>query len=140
LRRVLVDTGPIVAVLSPSDANHSRCVDQLRELRSPLVTCWPVLTEAAWLLRNDPAATAVLMKSFHVGPFEMARLDSNDLGPVAEILHRYRNLNLQLADAALLHLANRERIHTVFKLDRRDFGAVRLKSGKKLEIIPSIDK
>jgi uncharacterized protein len=115
-------------------------VDQLRELRSPLVACWPVLTEAAWLLRNDPAAIAALMKSSQVGPFEIARLDSNDLSPVAEILNRYRNLNLQLADAALLHLANRERIHTVFTLDRRDFGAVRLKTGKRLEIIPSTDK
>jgi uncharacterized protein len=115
-------------------------VDQLRELRSPLVTCWPVLTEAAWLLRNDPAAIAILMKSFHAGPFELARLESSDLSPVADILHHYRNLNLQLADAALLHLANREKIHTVFTLDLRDFGAVRLKTGKKLEIIPSIDR
>jgi len=115
-------------------------VDQLRELRSPLVTCWPVLTEAAWLLRNDPAAIAILMKSFHAGPFELARLESNDLAPVADILHHYRNLNLQLADAALLHLANRDKIHTVFTLDLRDFGAVRLKTGKRLEIIPSIDR
>ena len=76
------------------------------------------------------------MKSFHTGPFELARLESSDLSPVADILHHYRNLNLQLADATLLHLANRERIHTVFTLDRRNFGAVRLKTGKKIEIIP----
>jgi uncharacterized protein len=140
LKRVLVDTGPIVAVLSPADANHSRCVDQLRELRCPLVTCWPVLTEAAWLLRNDPAVIAVLLKSFQAGPFELAPLDSSDLAPVADILHRYRNLNLQLADAALLHLANREAIDTVFTLDRRDFGTVRLKTGKGLAIIPPEEK
>lgn len=140
MRSVLVDTGPIVAILSPQDANHSICVEELRELRCPLLTCWPVLTEAAWLLRNDPAVIAILLKSFQVGPFELAPLDSTDLTPVADILHRYRNLNLQLADAALLHLANRERIETVFTLDRRDFGMVRLKAGKKLEIIPSIDR
>jgi uncharacterized protein len=140
LKRVLIDTGPIVAILSPADANHTGCVDQLRELRPPLVTCWPVLTEAVWLLRHDPSAITMLMKSFQAGPFEPAPLDSSDLAPVADILHHYRNLNLQLADAALLHLANREKIHTVFTLDRRDFGAVRLKTGKHLEIIPSIDK
>ena len=136
MRRVLVDTGPIVAILSPSDAKHSICVDQLRELLPPMVTCWPVLTEAAWLLRHDPAALTILMKSFHAGPFELAPLDSNDLAPMADILHRYRNLNLQLADAALLHLANRDKIHAVFTLDRRDFGALRLRTGKHLEIIP----
>lgn len=136
---VLVDTGPIVAILSPVDANHLRCVEQLRELRPPLVTCWPVLTEAAWLLRKDPAAVTILMRSFQVGPFELAQLDSSDLAPMADILHRYRNLNLQLADAAVLHLANRERIQTVFTLDRRDFGTVRMKNGKKVEIIPPTD-
>jgi uncharacterized protein len=140
LRRVLVDTGPIVAVLSPTDANHHRCVDQLRKLRSPLVTCWPVLIETAWLLRNDPSAIAILMKSFPAGLFELARLEASDLAPVEDILHHYRNLNLQVADGVLLHLANREKIHTVFTLDRRDFGAVRLKTGEKLEIIPSTDK
>jgi predicted nucleic acid-binding protein len=140
VRSVLVDTGPIVAILSPSDANHSICVEQLRELRCPLATCWPVLTEAAWLLRHDPAVITVLVKSFQIGPFELAPLDSSDLAPVADLLHRYRNLNLQLADAALLHLANRERIETVFTLDRRDFETVRLKTGKKLELIPPRDK
>jgi hypothetical protein len=69
------------------DANHSGCVDQLRELWPPLVTCWPVLTEAAWLLRHDPAAIKILMKSFQAGPFEPAPLDSNDLASVADILH-----------------------------------------------------
>ena len=80
------------------------------------------------------------MKSFHAGPFELAPLDSSDLAPMADILHRYRNLNLQLADVSLLHLANREKIHTAFTLDRRDFGAVRLKTGKHLEVIPSRDR
>lgn len=76
---VLVDTGPIVAILSPADAKHLRCVKHLRELRPPLVTCWPVLTEAAWLLRKDPAAVTVLMKSFQVGPFEL-RFHGGPLG------------------------------------------------------------
>ena len=80
------------------------------------------------------------MKSFPAGLFELTRLEASDLAPVADILHHYRNLNLQVADGVLLNLASREKIHTVFTLDRRDFGAVRLKTGKKLEVIPSIYK
>lgn len=78
----------------------------------------------------------MLIKSFQLGLFELARLDVGDLAPIGELLQRYRNLKLQLADAALLHLANRENVQTIFTLDRRDFGAVRLKNSKKLEIVP----
>jgi hypothetical protein len=49
---------------------------------------------------------------------------------------KYRSLGIQLADASLLHLGNRERIDTVFTLDRRDFGVVRPATGKKLRLIP----
>jgi predicted nucleic acid-binding protein len=45
-------------------------------------------------------------------------------------------LGIQLADASLVYLANREGIETMFTLDRRDFGALRLARGKKLRLIP----
>ena len=52
--RVLVDTGPMVAVFSKRDAFHEICVAQLREMAPPLITTWPVVTEAVWLLREYP--------------------------------------------------------------------------------------
>jgi len=55
---------------------------------------------------------------------------------IAAILTRYRDLGVQLADASLVHLANREGIETVFTLDRRDFAVLRLARGKKFRLIP----
>jgi uncharacterized protein len=134
--RLLIDTGPIVAILLDSDDHHEACVAQLRQIRAPLLTCWPVITEAAWLLRAYPNAIRRLLASFHGRPFEILALGETDLPAIAAILARYENLRMQLADAALVHLANRERIELLFTLDRRDFSVVRLAHGEKLRLIP----
>jgi predicted nucleic acid-binding protein len=47
---ILIDAGPIVALLHRDGHNHERCVRALRTLREPLATAWPVLTEAMYLL------------------------------------------------------------------------------------------
>lgn len=133
---MLVDTGPIVAMLSASDQYHVECSEQLRTIKAPMLTCWPVITEAAWLLRAYPRATATLLRSFHGDPFEIATLGLDDLDGIGAILARYTDLGIQLADASLVHLANREGIDTIFTLARRDFGVVRLARGKKFRVIP----
>ena len=134
--QVLIDTGPIVAILLESDEHHEACVEQLRRIRAPLLTCWPVITEAAWLLRAYPSAIRKLLSSFHGRPFELLPLGETDLPAIAAVLAKYEALRIQIADAALLHLANREGIETMFTLNRRDFGVLRLAHGKKLRLIP----
>jgi predicted nucleic acid-binding protein len=134
--QVLVDTGPIVAILCESDEHHGASVEQLRRITGPLLTCWPVVTEAAWLLRRHPVAIKKLLASFQSRPFELACLDGSDLPGIAAILMKYRSLGIQLADAAIAHLANREGIETIFTLDRRGFSVLRLAGGKRPRLIP----
>lgn len=131
-----MDTGPIVAILSESDEHHEACVEQLHRIRGPLLTCWPVIAEAAWLLRAYPRAIRKLLASFHGRPFELVPLGETDLPGIAAVLAKFEGLGIQLADASLAHLANREGIEVMFTLDRRDFGVLRLARGKKLSLIP----
>jgi len=133
---VLVDTGPIVAILSETDEHHEACVAQLSRLTGPLLSCWPVVTEVAWLLREYPRAIARVLSSLDGRPFKLAALDAADLSGISAILTRYRDLGIQLADASLVHLANREAIETIFTLDRRDFGVLRLARGRKFRLLP----
>ena len=126
----------MVAIFSPSDEHRQVCTEQLRTIKGPLLTCWPVVTEAAWLLRTYPRALALLLSSFDAGLFELASLREPDLSGIAAILAHYRELKIQLADASLVHLANREGIGTIFTLDRRDFGVLRTAGGNKFRLIP----
>lgn len=136
MRRVLVDTGPLVAILSKADQYHQTCVDVLRMLPAPLVSCWPVITEAAWLLRSHPSAVQRLLTGLEDGFLVLLPLASDDAKGIAEIMNRYQDIRPQLADAALVHLATREGIETVFTLDRRDFAVYRCARRRPFQILP----
>lgn len=136
MTRVLVDTGPLVAIASSRDNYHQVCVEQLHSLTPPLFTCWPVITEAAWLLRNEPSAIQRLLQSADTGLFKILELDEKTPAWLAKFLHRYRKLGAQAADGCLVYLAERENIDTVFTLDRRDFSVYRFKRNKSFRLLP----
>lgn len=141
MRRVLVDTGPIVAVLNRRDQFHRTCVEALREMPGPLFTCWPVITEAAWLLgRGTSAADHLqqLMKTIDSGFLSLLPLSGEDSLELGSILKKYRDIRTQLADAALVHLAARDGIDTVFTLDQCDFSVYRLPKGRMFRVVPEL--
>ena len=136
--RVLVDTGPLVAIVSKNDAYHRICTDTLREIAPPMLTCWPVLTEVTWLLRKHPSAIQKVFDSVESGLLRVEDLDHAAVPWIARFLKRYRKLGAQLADAALVYLAERDGRTAVFTLDRRDFSVYRLSRNRSLELLPRL--
>jgi hypothetical protein len=134
--RVLIDIGPLVAILSRNDAWHDACVAQFDRAKRPFLTCWPVLTEVAWLLGHRLPAVQSLLRLCDEGVLEIEPLDSRAPAWIAAFISRYRNLEPDLADAALAYLAERENITTLFTLDRRDFSAYRRKDGRTFTLLP----
>jgi uncharacterized protein len=137
-RRILLDTGPLVALLAGSDSRHQICADTFARLSPPLLTCWPVLTEAAWLLRKQHRPIDRLADAHAAGMFALLPLEGDSLTGIAAIMRRYEDVGLQFADAALVHLAERENIRTVYTTDLRDFSIIRLKRNRALRIIPEV--
>lgn len=134
--RAVVDTGPLVAIVRDREEAHARCVAAAKLLRSPLLTCWPVLTEAAWLLRTEPGGMRALGELIQSGAVKLVELDEQALTWIVAYMDRYASLGAQLADAALMYLAEREGIGTVFTLDRRDFAVYRTTDGRAFTILP----
>lgn len=135
--KVLVDAGPLVAMRNEREAVHRRCVELLKTLPAPLYTCWPVLTEAVYLLQESGYRNQAreLLASTTTGFLGILPLDYGDVPGVNAILEKYDDQRFQLADAALMHLAEREGIGQIFTLDRRDFSVFRLASGRVLTIV-----
>jgi predicted nucleic acid-binding protein len=135
MSRILVDTGPLVAILSEPDEHHLSCVAALKEIPGPLLTCWPVITEAAWMLRRSPRAVQQLLANVDSGLIEILPLAGSEAKSISAIMKRYESIAPQLADAALVYLAGRERIETIFTLDRRDFSIYRARR-RAFRLIP----
>ena len=133
---ILVDAGPLVALLHKDDQDHALCVDTLKRLKEPLSTTWMPVTEAMYLLGFSVDAQGALLEMIEREVLRILTLDVNDLPDIRKLMRRYADLPMDFADATLVQVAKRYSIHRIFTLDRRDFAVYRLNRGKAFTIIP----
>jgi len=134
----LIDTGPIVASLNRRDPYHAACQRAFANLAPFAYTCWPVITEAVYLLGDYSEPTQKLLESLRSQAFRILPLEVSDLDAIELILARYADQGFQLADACLMYLAEREGISQVVTLDRRDFSVFRTSRGEALTLLPEL--
>jgi hypothetical protein len=133
---ILLDAGPMVALLRADDRHHQECKETLRSLTEPLVSVWPVVTEAMYLLGFSWRAQDALWEFLERGAVTLLSVESADFARIRELMKKYKDLPMDLADAALVRVAERERIHRIFTLDRRDFSLYRPEGVPPFEILP----
>lgn len=136
MNRVLVDSGPLVAILSPSDSHHEACLGALPKMPRPLLTCWPVITEVCWILQRHPQSVRELLKRVGTGFLNLLPLRGEEGAAISETMEAYEDLRPDFADACLVYLSHREQITTIFTLDRRDFSVYRRSGKKHFQILP----
>lgn len=134
---VLVDAGPLVALIHADDQHHERCKAVLRSLREPLGTVWPTFTEAMYLLNFSWDAQEALWELIDRGVVLLLSLDEGDIPRMRELMRKYRDLPMDLADAALVRVAEREKLRRIFTLDRRDFAVYRPSKLGRFALLPS---
>lgn len=132
---ILTDAGPLVALVDRGEPDHERCVDALANLRGPMLTTWPAFTEAMYLLGDAAGwrAQEVLWR-FQQRRDLVVEMPAH-LNRVVELMHRYRDVPMDLADAAIVALAEERGLGTVFSLDK-DFRVYRLARGKPFKVLP----
>lgn len=135
MRGVLVDAGPLVALIDQDDAYHARSVDAVKRVRGALITAWPVVSEAMHLLAHAPGGQDTLCNMFRTSALTLADLGFQDIPRIQELMRKYRDLPMDLADAALVRLAEREQIQDVFTVDG-DFNVYRLQGRRRFRLIP----
>lgn len=133
---ILVDAGPLVALVDRRDTYASMCVQVAATIREPIVTVWPVLAEAMHLLDGVPHGYEQLWQLYERSALAIAGLDARDVPRMRELMRKYADLPMDLADAALVRVAERENIRRIFTVDRRDFEVYRPHRIRHFEILP----
>lgn len=134
---IICDTGPLVAIIDTNDGHHDRCRQLLPALPAPFIVTWPCLTEAMHLLRRAggyPAQEA-LWRLFEQGGTTLYCGSEMERLRMRELMARYRDAPMDLADASVVAAAETLEISWIFTLDRH-FYAYRFRDHASFEVLP----
>lgn len=134
----LTDAGPLIAIIDADEADHDTCVLALQTLTLPLITTWPVFTEAMYLLgrAGGAAGQQALWKLLLSRRLDLAELSHAVIERSAALMEKYADLPMDLADATLVAVAEDRGKRRIFSLDS-DFRIYRIHGRKRFEIVPS---
>jgi hypothetical protein len=133
---ILVDAGPMVALLRRRGQHHEERVEALRGLEAPLGTVWPAVTEAMFLLADRPDAQDALANSPENEAITVLALGPQDGPRIRELMSKYHDRPMDITDAALVRVAERERLDTIFTVDGTDFAVYRLYGRRRFKVVP----
>ena len=131
---LLIDTGPLVALLDADDAAHARCVEQLKLVRVPLVTSWPVVTEAMYLLGGSWEGQRALLEMIDTETILIEELRGS-IGRIEKLMAKYRDVPMDFADASLVAIAEANGWEGIFTLDG-DFRVYRMGGKRAFQVVP----
>lgn len=134
---IIIDTGPIVALFDKDDQYHQVCVEILKGIKEPLITTWPVLTEAFYLLNFSWRVQDDLWQFIQRGGLKVDPLEESIYFRLRELMKKYHDLPMGLADASLVLLGEEKKLSTVFTLDHKDFLIYRPKHKRRFSLLPS---
>ena len=132
---VLLDTGPLVALLSASDANHARARGLFAACAPPLRCCEAVLAEACFLMRKvHPAGPAEVITLGRRGVYEIGMAVAEHWTQIEALLRKYSDQPISLADASLIRCAEIHQEARVLTFDS-DFGIYRWGRNRKFDLL-----
>jgi uncharacterized protein len=129
---IIADTGFWLALANARDRYHPAAKRALEALSEGLVTTWPVVTETCHLLTHALSVEAELrfVASLQAGAATLFSLSEDHLGRIHELMRKYRDLPMDLADASLVLLAEHLGSGRILSTDTRDFRTYRWKERK----------
>ena len=137
-RDVLLDTGPLVAVLDARDQWHAHCAAAWPALIARCVTIEAVVTEACHLTARGGGPASAPLDFLLMADIPIVSLETGGHRRAARLMRQYATVPMDFADASLVALSEALGIETVFSTDRRGFSTYRPPRGDRFALIPEL--
>jgi uncharacterized protein len=136
---IVLDTSGLLAAIDVSQRQHAEAAAAIRASSGPFLLSPFVLAELDYLLstRVSQAAAVALLDQVAVGAYRLEPMEADDIGRASEIVLQYHDLQLGLADASLLVLAERHDTLDILTLDERHFRSIPGPGGRSFRILPA---
>jgi predicted nucleic acid-binding protein len=129
MKKILIDSGPLIALFDHNDKYHATSVEFIRNNNSELVTTLASVTETLHLLDFNRNAQIDFLGWVNAGAVTLEPVTSDDLQRIKKLIIKYSDLPMDFADGCLVFLGEKLNINTIATIDR-DFDVYRLK-GKR---------
>ena len=136
MKKILVDSGPLIALFDASDKYHNEAVNFIKNNKYPLVTTIASITETLHLLDFNRNAQIDFLEWVHMGAVEIHNIENNAFQRLKELTEKYRDLPMDFADSCLVYIAEKLKLNTIATIDR-DFSIYRIQGRRKFQIVLS---
>jgi predicted nucleic acid-binding protein len=135
---ILVDTNAVLQLVSSTARHHGDVKRIVDEVSGPFLLSPFVLAELDYMLgkRHGQGAQLALLGEVAEGAYELAEFGRSDVERAVAVMRRYEDLQVGLADASIVVLAERHGSSDVLTLDRRHFRAMRGPGGRPFRLLP----
>ncbi len=136
MKKILIDSGPLIALFDASDKYHHESVSFIKSNKYPLVTTLASVTETLHLLDFNRNAQIDFIEWVYKGAVEIQNIENSDFARLKELTDKYRDLPMDFADSCLVYLAEKLNLNTIATIDC-DFTIYRIQGRRKFKIILS---
>lgn len=136
---IVLDTSGLLAAIDGSQRHHHAAAEALRGSGGPFLLSPFVLAELDYLLstRVSEAAALALLGQVASGAYQLEAMTADDVAAAMDVIERYRDLGIGLADASVVVIAARHRTWDILTLDERHFRSIRGPRGRAFRLLPA---
>ena len=136
MKAVLLDTGPLVALLDAGDSAHRFVKEHLGELGGRVLTTGAIVTEAMFHLQDVRGGPERLVHFLDELQAEIVDVfDQGSLKAAFSLMETYRQIPMDFGDATLVVLAARFDCPDILTLDERGFRTFRYGRSKRFHLL-----
>ncbi|WP_323594820.1 type II toxin-antitoxin system VapC family toxin [Aliarcobacter butzleri] len=115
--KTIIDSGPLIALFDRSDKYHNKVLDFIKSYKGKLITSWAVITEVSHMLDFNLQVQIDFLKWCEIGGIEVYDISQTEISNIRIMMEKYIDVPMDLADATLMYIANKENIKNIVSID-----------------------